>query len=88
MDANTIRRAMAGDELLPCPFCGGKAVRVPKGGQKNDRKTGEPLHLHGIMCDNRECAANIGNYWKDEDSASAWNTRAPLPEEPSEACGG
>lgn len=58
-------------ELLPCPFCGGKAVEErPHRGVSvvYCRNIGCPVHANTGWCDESE-----------ESAASLWNTRANPP---------
>lgn len=54
-------------ELKPCPFCGGKPMRV-----ENYSRTQQ-----AIFCTNKKCAAEIlhPHHW---DIVTAWNQRADL----------
>ena len=49
------------EELKPCPFCGGKAVRF----ESNS----------GFWYRCNECKAESGFYYTDEEAAEAWNKR-------------
>ena len=55
-------------ELLPCPFCGGKAEETDTG---------------SVMCANNECRIICGvpsnDYRPDHDPRKVWNTRAAAP---------
>ena len=56
-------------ELLPCPFCGGKAETITA---KNTRGG----DLFGIICN---ICASRGDFHDTEDAAiDAWNSRAPM----------
>lgn len=66
--------AMCGDELLPCPFCGGEASQMStfKGVK--------------VECSNRSrsCPVNMRTRYKSTlvDAYTAWNTRANLQTPP------
>lgn len=60
-------------ELLPCPFCGGKAVFDISGLSGS---------LYRIMCNNTDICESIpatGWYGHKNSAIKAWNTRAPSP---------
>jgi len=63
----------AESQLLPCPFCGGKATlyAMPETGQ-NDHD------VYYVQCDNPQCMGkNTSLHFSSEDEAiNAWNTRA------------
>ena len=71
------REILTSSKLLPCPFCGGKAViqrdvRYP-------RPECNPKQAWEVFCQNLECCAfNADNaYFLSEEAAiSAWNCRA------------
>ena len=57
------------EELLPCPFCGGKPSRY-------ESDYGE---LYGIGCDNEEICGvlpSTDNCVIEKDAIAAWNRRA------------
>ena len=53
-------------DLLPCPFCGGEAIRVDVG--LSEFVDGE------VTCE--DCGGNVGNYPTKADAIAAWNRRA------------
>lgn len=56
-------------ELLPCPFCGGKAfisTRLPYFGE---------TFTVAVVCE--DCNASSKHKIKEEDVIKAWNTRTP-----------
>lgn len=57
----------SGDELLPCPFCGGDARLLDKGGDEYD-----------VCCGTTQCYASCGADWYLERARAieAWNRRA------------
>ena len=62
-------------ELLPCPFCGGRAYI----GQ-----TKKSLYLqYTVSCGNSRCIAHglsnpfVTHYLTENDAIKAWNTRTP-----------
>ena len=61
-------------ELLPCPFCGGKA-RYQHDVASVSIDTGESIGdgIHFILCN--DCSAVISAFTED-DVVDAWNTRA------------
>jgi Lar family restriction alleviation protein len=66
-----------GPDLLPCPFCGGKAV------YQDDTRVGFTNFsgLGNIQCD--ECRRSDGFVYKERDAAAkSWNTRANLAPDP------
>lgn len=54
-------------ELLPCPFCGGKA-EIENRGWYDERYV-------DVMCE--DCRAMTACYANDEAAVKAWNTRTP-----------
>jgi Lar family restriction alleviation protein len=52
-------------ELLPCPFCGGKDVRITEG-----------MIALRVWCQNEDCLANIEGEVSEEGATAAWNRRA------------
>lgn len=65
----TIQIGKRKSELLPCPFCGGKAfisARLPY--------FGETVTV-AIVCE--DCNASSKHKIKKEDAIKAWNTRTP-----------
>lgn len=63
------RRCGVMAELLPCPFCGGKAfvsARLPY--------FCEPATV-AVVCE--DCNASSKHKIKEEDAIKAWNTRTP-----------
>lgn len=57
-------------ELLPCPFCGGKAfvsARLPYFGE---------TFTVAVACE--DCNASSKHKIKEEDAIKAWNTRTPI----------
>ncbi|MDL2318206.1 Lar family restriction alleviation protein [Eubacteriales bacterium OttesenSCG-928-A19] len=95
MDDKTIRAAMRGDKeaeracteagvALPCPFCGGDGYRI-----KFEDGSGH-FGCKNADGNNEKCGlllprVSFGKYRTDSAALAAWNTRAPLPEEPNEA---
>lgn len=57
-------------DLLPCPFCGGAAVRV-------DIESGENSGGSCIACTKCQASSNVEFEFK-ENFVSKWNTRATL----------
>ena len=53
------------DELLPCPFCGGKPERVYK-------STGQTTHIECTGCKAQFPKSTMSNRYDE-----AWNTRTP-----------
>lgn len=88
MTDDTIRRAMWGDEeaarecteageALPCPICHSEDVEI---------KTSKAVRASGLtmmLCFG--CGATVSFQGREDRSQTlaAWNTRAPLPEEPT-----
>lgn len=64
-----------GEELLPCPFCGGTAVIFLSGNgftdPKNPEGTGELYSAQCVVCD----AGSTGEYRSPREALKAWNTR-------------
>lgn len=58
-------------KLKPCPFCGSNAEIIVAHGVKTK---GEKLPL-AIVCSNRDCAVNMGNYYGKDNAIAAWNRR-------------
>lgn len=61
-------------DLLPCPFCGGKATALIR-----------PRHSgFFIRCTNLECASGDVHGATATEAIAAWNTRAPVEIKPLE----
>ena len=60
----------ATEELLPCPFCGGKAdlFSVPSPAERGQV-------AHRVICRSPHCAA-LGYFKTEEGAIKAWNTRS------------
>ena len=58
---------MKNEELLPCPFCGGKA-EIKENTEMGGRQ-------YQVLCTN--CPTTVGRhwYWKKKYVIKAWNTR-------------
>lgn len=71
-----------GDELLPCPFCGGEARHVLDNIYSNDHRR---VHATWVEC--AKCGAEgthvVDRHNNDHraEAITAWNTRAPRPAE-------
>lgn len=54
------------ENLLPCPFCGGKALitRFEQG-----------IDAYYVVCGNPKCLAGIGFELPEAEAIAAWNTR-------------
>ncbi len=59
-----------GDELLPCPFCGGKAA-IQLGAIRE-------VHTVDVVC--QDCSGAILAFCED-DAIANWNTRTPTSED-------
>jgi len=65
---------MASETLLPCPFCGGKAIHA------GDHRASK------VMCSNDDCEAETGPWYANDDAqadskaAAMWNRRAAVAE--------
>lgn len=54
-------------ELLPCPFCGGKAHHV------------DSVRDHYVVCDTEDCHASTNYKHTKHEAIAAWNRRASAP---------
>ena len=72
MTDNGVERSKT--ELLPCPFCGGKAdlFSVPSPAERGQV-------AHRVICRSPHCAA-LGYFKTEEGAIKAWNTRAKVPD--------
>jgi Lar family restriction alleviation protein len=61
-------------ELLPCPFCGEKAVYEPDYSSSNDNIKLVAVGCEGDDCNNYQCART------KEKAIERWNRRAPIPD--------
>ena len=55
-----------GEQLLPCPFCGGEAEVIDLGNPNDDS------YVH---CTNRKCEVQQIARYTDAEAITAWNTR-------------
>lgn len=72
-------------ELLPCPFCGGKARLAPVSDEILGAQTGWAVecHDHTSISTRHECATFVRGFSEDDkaEAIKGWNTRAALKEE-------
>lgn len=66
MNTNT---TIPGNELAPCPFCGGKAGADDKGMAGQD----DWCRHYSVAC--ADCCADCGWYDTEAEAIAAWNTR-------------
>lgn len=57
---------MTDNELLPCPFCGGKEITVG-------------LKPTGYFAICNKCAVRTGQYFDENSVIKRWNTRTNMP---------
>lgn len=70
------------DELLPCPFCGGKAYLEPNHRAFVDGKTTRVAFVRCVKCNARSGRAKLSDYGRtshsgcaENDVIAAWNKR-------------
>ena len=70
--------------LLPCPFCGGEAVAVPRTCNPTDPYRPDDRAAPRVRC--CSCYAEAaGRSWTGVETAvEAWNRRAAQPAQPTE----
>lgn len=67
---------MMGEQLKPCPFCGGDAeLQKSLGGPFTEDATRVSFR---VACKDLECQGGYSNFWHTtpEDAMAAWNRRA------------
>lgn len=57
-------------ELLPCPFCGGKAADIFTVGDISEKRR------YTVKC--RICFSGVGHYADTKRAIEMWNTRKPM----------
>jgi len=92
--------SVCSNDLLPCPFCGGKAEVVESGPSGKDHVTHWQARCSSILSG---CIGAEIDTWRctKDDATKAWNTRAGInaeltctacayhgPQEDCEVCGG
>lgn len=68
--------ALKPEELLPCPFCGGRRIGIEWSITAKTRSSGNG-DVKGIGCS--DCGAMVPNIWGRDLVAAAWNTRTAPP---------
>jgi len=63
-------------ELLPCPFCGGKAHKT----YVSDFRISSPRTGSRVTCG--QCPAQSGAFGNEDEAIAAWNRRATQPQAP------
>ena len=67
---------MTAVNLLPCPFCGGKA-------EQHSHQNGNPSGWeydcdHWVCCETEDCVVHVGMCETPAEAIAAWNRRAPV----------
>ena len=62
-------------ELLPCPFCGHRAILKEYGGIDYDLDFCDEIYKFFIECHGLNCCAVMPHYKEKKDVIKAWNTR-------------
>ena len=64
-----------GNELLPCPFCGGEDLEIDHA-PTYDVRHPDVYEVHCV-----ECGGRGGEGWTEAEAIAAWNTRAEMSHE-------